>query len=176
MSIHELAVLRLRRRIALALGLKQAVILLAAWAFLWGTAVVVLRVTLGVAPVDLLWGLAAAPVLLGMASAIGLRRLPTSVKMRALYDRASGAGGLLLAEAEKDLGGWTEALPVPPDLRVRWHGGRAWTLLGCPCISLPVLTGPAGLPLGLQVVGARGRDPDLISAAAFILRQPFSAR
>jgi len=53
---------------------------------------------------------------------------------------------------------------------------RIWTLLRVPCISLPVLTGPAGLPLGLQVVGARGRDPDLISAAAFILRQPFSAR
>lgn len=30
---------------------------------------------------------------------------------------------------------------------------RAWTLLGCPCISLPVLKGPAGLPIGLQIVG-----------------------
>ena len=49
---------------------------------------------------------------------------------------------------------------------------RLWTLLGTPCFSLPVLEGPAGLPLGLQIVGARGRDADLISAAAWILRQP----
>jgi len=48
---------------------------------------------------------------------------------------------------------------------------RIWTLLGTPCFSLPVLSGPAGMPLGLQVVGSRGRDADLISAASWILRQ-----
>ena len=54
---------------------------------------------------------------------------------------------------------------------------RIWTLLWSPCVSLPVLTGPAGMPLGLQVVGARGRDAELISAASFILRQsPLSGR
>ena len=48
---------------------------------------------------------------------------------------------------------------------------RIWTLLQTPCFSLPVLTGSAGLPLGLQVVGARGRDADLISAAAFVVQR-----
>jgi hypothetical protein len=45
---------------------------------------------------------------------------------------------------------------------------RIWTLLGVPCLSLPVLRGPAGLPLGLQLIGARGRDEDLLAAASWI--------
>ena len=48
---------------------------------------------------------------------------------------------------------------------------RAWTLLGCPCISLPVLTGPAGLPVGLQIVGAPGGDDRLLAVAAWIERE-----
>jgi len=45
---------------------------------------------------------------------------------------------------------------------------RIWTLLGVPCLSLPVLKGPAGLPIGLQIVGRRGRDAELLAAAAWI--------
>ena len=45
---------------------------------------------------------------------------------------------------------------------------RAWTLLGCPCISLPVLAGPAGLPIGLQLVGAPGGDDRLLSIALWV--------
>ena len=30
---------------------------------------------------------------------------------------------------------------------------RAWTLLGVPAISVPGLTGPHGMPVGVQVVG-----------------------
>jgi Asp-tRNA(Asn)/Glu-tRNA(Gln) amidotransferase A subunit family amidase len=45
---------------------------------------------------------------------------------------------------------------------------RTWTLLGCPCVSLPVLKGPAGLPIGLQVVGDRGGDARLLEVAAWI--------
>ena len=48
---------------------------------------------------------------------------------------------------------------------------RIWTLLGVPCLSLPILEGPAGLPLGLQIVGRRGRDADLLAAAAWVEQQ-----
>ena len=33
-----------------------------------------------------------------------------------------------------------------------------WTLAGTPCVTLPAGTGPAGLPLGIQIVGRFGRD------------------
>jgi amidase len=46
---------------------------------------------------------------------------------------------------------------------------RIWTLLGTPCASLPLARGPAGLPLGVQVVGAPGRDGALVSACAWIV-------
>ena len=48
---------------------------------------------------------------------------------------------------------------------------RIWTLLGVPCLSLPVLTGPAGLPIGLQIVARRRSDDALLSAAAWIDHQ-----
>jgi Asp-tRNA(Asn)/Glu-tRNA(Gln) amidotransferase A subunit family amidase len=48
---------------------------------------------------------------------------------------------------------------------------RVWTLLGCPCISLPVLTGPDGLPVGLQLVGAPGADDRLLAVAAWVERE-----
>ena len=48
---------------------------------------------------------------------------------------------------------------------------RAWTLLCCPCISLPVLTGPAGLPVGLQLVAAPGADDRLLAVSAWIERE-----
>ena len=42
---------------------------------------------------------------------------------------------------------------------------RPWTLLQAPCISIPFGTGPAGLPLAVQLVGRRGGDVDLLNAA-----------
>ena len=46
---------------------------------------------------------------------------------------------------------------------------RIWTLLGTPCVSLPVLRGPAGLPLGLQLVAARGDEAKLLGAARYVV-------
>ena len=43
-----------------------------------------------------------------------------------------------------------------------------WTALYTPCITLPVGKGPAGLPLGIQVVGARRNDEVLLRWAAWI--------
>jgi Asp-tRNA(Asn)/Glu-tRNA(Gln) amidotransferase A subunit family amidase len=46
-----------------------------------------------------------------------------------------------------------------------------WTLLGAPALSLPLLAGEAGLPLGLQVVGAARRDGPLLHAASWLVRE-----
>ncbi len=43
---------------------------------------------------------------------------------------------------------------------------RLWTLLGVPCVNVPGLRTPAGLPLGLQVVAPFARDLAALSAAA----------
>lgn len=45
---------------------------------------------------------------------------------------------------------------------------RMWTLLGLPCISLPVLQAPNGLPVGVQLVGALGHDPQFLRNAAWV--------
>jgi Asp-tRNA(Asn)/Glu-tRNA(Gln) amidotransferase A subunit family amidase len=42
---------------------------------------------------------------------------------------------------------------------------RMWTLLGTPAIAVPGLTGPAGLPVGVQVIAPPGRDAVALGAA-----------
>jgi len=42
---------------------------------------------------------------------------------------------------------------------------RVWTLLNCPAISLPLLHGPRGLPVGVQLVGPPGADDSLLGLA-----------
>ncbi|MGH8741491.1 MAG: amidase, partial [Burkholderiales bacterium] len=43
-----------------------------------------------------------------------------------------------------------------------------WTLLHVPCVSLPVMKSPAGLPLGLQVIGRLGDDARTLACAKWI--------
>jgi Asp-tRNA(Asn)/Glu-tRNA(Gln) amidotransferase A subunit family amidase len=43
-----------------------------------------------------------------------------------------------------------------------------WTYLGLPAVTLPLLTGPAGLPVGVQIVGRRGNDARLLRTARWL--------
>ncbi len=43
-----------------------------------------------------------------------------------------------------------------------------WTLCGVPAITLPLMTGPAGLPLGIQLVGAKGDDARLLRTSRWL--------
>jgi Asp-tRNA(Asn)/Glu-tRNA(Gln) amidotransferase A subunit family amidase len=45
---------------------------------------------------------------------------------------------------------------------------RTWTLLGVPAITLPFGHGPRGLPLGIQLIAAPGRDDELLAFAQFV--------
>jgi Asp-tRNA(Asn)/Glu-tRNA(Gln) amidotransferase A subunit family amidase len=47
---------------------------------------------------------------------------------------------------------------------------RVWTLLGLPCVAVPGLRGPSGMPVGVQVVGRRGEESRLIAVAACLHR------
>ena len=69
-----------------------------------------------------------------------------------------------------------DALLVPAaageaPLRSEGHTGdplfcRAWTLLGVPAISVPGLTGPAGMPVGVQLVGLD--EASVLGAAGWV--------
>jgi len=45
-----------------------------------------------------------------------------------------------------------------------------WTLLHVPCLSLPVMSGEQGLPIGLQLVGPRFSDARVLAAARRIMQ------
>ena len=43
-----------------------------------------------------------------------------------------------------------------------------WTYLWMPCVTLPFTTGPAGLPIGIQLVGRQHEDDRLLDTAAWV--------
>ena len=45
---------------------------------------------------------------------------------------------------------------------------RTWTLLHVPCLNLPAIDGPAGLPVGVQVIGPQGSDARTLGMARWV--------
>lgn len=48
-----------------------------------------------------------------------------------------------------------------------------WTLCGLPAVSIPLLQGESGLPIGVQLVGARGNDARLLRTARWLANFDF---
>jgi Asp-tRNA(Asn)/Glu-tRNA(Gln) amidotransferase A subunit family amidase len=46
-----------------------------------------------------------------------------------------------------------------------------WTYCGTPAIALPLMSGPNGLPVGVQLVGRRGDDARLLRTARWLVRR-----
>lgn len=46
-----------------------------------------------------------------------------------------------------------------------------WTLMGLPCLSLPILVGATGLPIGVQLIGGREEDARLMRTAHWLEQQ-----
>ncbi len=44
-----------------------------------------------------------------------------------------------------------------------------WTLLGLPAVSLPLLTGADGMPIGVQLVGRFGDDARVLRTARWLV-------
>jgi Asp-tRNA(Asn)/Glu-tRNA(Gln) amidotransferase A subunit family amidase len=91
-----------------------------------------------------------------------IEAVETAEAFRRHLDDLFGEVDLLLApsaagEAPSGLGSTGNA---------RFNG--LWTLAWTPCLTLPAGTGPLGLPLGIQLVGRRGRDRTLFDAAAWV--------
>jgi Asp-tRNA(Asn)/Glu-tRNA(Gln) amidotransferase A subunit family amidase len=89
---------------------------------------------------------------------------------------AGAALGAACREALPQALAGLDALLVPAALgeappRSEGHTGdplpcRAWTLLGVPAISVPGMTGPAGMPVGVQLVGLD--EASVLRAAAWV--------
>jgi len=66
----------------------------------------------------------------------------------------------------------TPAAPGEAPEGLGWTGDPVfnyiWTALHVPCVTVPAGKGPAGLPLGVQVVGRRGEDRQTLAWAQFV--------
>lgn len=83
---------------------------------------------------------------------------------RRLADTLFDAHDVLLApSAAGEAGAWADGTGDPLFC-------RAWTLLGLPCLHLPLGEGANGLPIGLQLVGRAGDDARVLQAGAWLLR------
>jgi Asp-tRNA(Asn)/Glu-tRNA(Gln) amidotransferase A subunit family amidase len=93
---------------------------------------------------------------------------------------ALDAARAVLATARKAFAGATISVDVlvtpsapgeAPD-GLAWTGDAAfnliWTALHVPCVTVPAGTGPAGLPLGLQIVGRVGEDRLVLAASNWV--------
>ncbi len=65
----------------------------------------------------------------------------------------------------------TPAAPGEAPVGLAWTGDAGfnfiWTGLHVPCVTIPCGTGPAGLPLGVQIVAPRGEDRVALAWAAW---------
>jgi Asp-tRNA(Asn)/Glu-tRNA(Gln) amidotransferase A subunit family amidase len=50
-----------------------------------------------------------------------------------------------------------------------------WTLCGLPCVTVPLMQGANGMPLGVQLVGPRGDDARLLQCASWLLEHVANA-
>jgi Asp-tRNA(Asn)/Glu-tRNA(Gln) amidotransferase A subunit family amidase len=91
-----------------------------------------------------------------------IEAIESAEAFRARLDDLFGEVDLLLAPSA--VGEAPEGLGSTGDARFN----AIWTLAWTPCLTLPAGTGRKGLPLGIQLVGARFRDEALLDAAAWV--------
>ena len=91
-----------------------------------------------------------------------IEAIETAEMVRARLDDVFGEFDVLLAPSA--VGEAPEGLASTGDARFN----AIWTLAWTPCVTLPAGAGKKGLPLGIQLVGARFRDEALLDAAAWV--------
>ena len=66
----------------------------------------------------------------------------------------------------------TPSAPGEAPAGLEWTGdpvfNSIWTALHVPCVTVPAGAGPNGLPLGMQIVGARGADASTLAWAQWV--------
>lgn len=163
---------QLRRRLGLVYLMKYSLSALAAWAFLYGTAVLALRGGLGLSRLELLWGLASLPAAIVPAAVLAWRRLPSAAAVRAVLDRHARCGGLLMAGEEQPLGDWQDALPTIRQPAIRWRSAPSWGLLigGLAFVALAFLVPQGFADLGPQRLDVE-RETDKLARQLEVLEK-----
>lgn len=95
------------------------------------------------------------------------------------YERAAALGRQGMQQIDEALRGWdallTPAAPAEAPVGLQSTGdalfNRLWSLLGVPAVAVPGLHGPHGMPVGVQLIGTRHRDGELLAVAAWTGRQ-----
>jgi len=124
---HEESIRRFIRRLALLLAFKQSLAFITIWCFVWGAVALVLRAVSATPRKPLLWGAIGIVVAVIAAAALTRKQLPSRASVRALLDNRNDCGGLLMADADADLGAWR--MPEIALPRLRWRKARAFGLL-----------------------------------------------
>jgi len=120
----------LRARISHVLAIRSSVAWMTFACFAWGTIVLAVRFAgLDANQLALLAGSTGVATAAVLAIVRSRRDIPSEHSLRALVDRDSRAGGLLMAAAETNLGTWSSALPRAAAHRIRWNAGRPLFLL-----------------------------------------------
>jgi len=138
MDTYTKAIRSVRSKIAAFLLLRRMVTFVTVWGFLWGLVVLVLRGAVGVPLLPLVWGSAGLLVPIGLAVGLTLRCMPSRTAVRALLDRMSGCGGLLMAAEDRDIGRWERQIPSLSTPSLRWRNVRCWGLFAAATVFVLV--------------------------------------
>lgn len=124
--MREASVAEFRRRLYALLFCKHLLIFLVGWLFLWGAAVLVMRVA-NLLPWNLLFygalGLLLAPLL---AMVFTRRNLPSDETLCATLDRENLAGGLVVSSMEADISSWGSQVANLKIPNVKWESRKTY--------------------------------------------------
>ena len=123
MNSDEKAIRWFKIKLTILLVLKNVLAAATVWGLLWGTAVIVLRATIGMPGLSLLVGVIGLIIAISVAVPLALRQMPNRTVLRASLDRYSGSGGLVMAAETRALGNWRKYIPQIQQPRFRWRGG-----------------------------------------------------
>lgn len=126
MNADNKTIQRFRFKMAMVLILRRTLTVTTVWGLVWGTAIIVLRASIGMSSLILFSGGVGLILAIVCGVLLGLRQIPTRTTLRASLDKYSGAGGLVMAAETVELGNWREQMPAMRLPRLRWRSGVAW--------------------------------------------------
>ena len=147
---HAKALQSFARDLQWLLALRLGVQMATGWFFVWGVAVLALRIFGTQNTFWLALGLFGVAPLAWLAAWRAKQQRATFAKIRASYDRLNACGGVIMSEEAADMGAWLAQLPEAVVPKFRWHSGRAMLLL---CVSALFVATALLLPERLTQLG-----------------------